>query len=261
MGVVATPPPRKRLERNISTETWIDSSVNVSTVAPVSVSTAAMSVQQKGIKVFTLYTFVVNVPATNTWWVLRKRFSHFYAFRNELLALAKFTRSPTASLQSIHDALVPVVATPFPRRRFVTDTDKIKAERSAALASFTSQLVALRLECIAMTKSMTDHGRPAFRLKYLRKRLDVFLQVPHFNTLVEGADEVEAAMQDILKDAAPMLSSECAICLEDGDDKVLHLHCGHGFHKDCLLSWILIRPSCPLCRKVSTYGVIRPAYS
>lgn len=46
-------------------------------------------------------------------------------------------------------------------------------------------------------------------------------------------------------------AGECAICLgafEDGEIvKVLPL-CFHGFHSDCVDTWLSTRSSCPLCR-------------
>ncbi|GFY95781.1 hypothetical protein Acr_11g0000870 [Actinidia rufa] len=47
------------------------------------------------------------------------------------------------------------------------------------------------------------------------------------------------------------LVGECSICLgafEEGEKvKVLPL-CHHGFHAGCVDTWLLSRPSCPLCR-------------
>ena len=42
---------------------------------------------------------------------------------------------------------------------------------------------------------------------------------------------------------------QCSICLDDknNDDKVTN-HCCHSFCKDCIIRWINIKNSCPLCR-------------
>jgi hypothetical protein len=47
---------------------------------------------------------------------------------------------------------------------------------------------------------------------------------------------------------------ECAICLqelmkEDGGF-VQIIVCGHIFHKNCLVEWIVDQHSCPLCRAI-----------
>lgn len=45
--------------------------------------------------------------------------------------------------------------------------------------------------------------------------------------------------------------STCSICLEDNPDFELPL-CGHRFHSDCIQQWLLIKPECPMCRKICT---------
>ena len=42
----------------------------------------------------------------------------------------------------------------------------------------------------------------------------------------------------------------CSICLEEfvSGTKAVRLPCLHEFHDKCILTWLLSRPSCPLCR-------------
>ncbi|KAK3007022.1 hypothetical protein RJ639_016920 [Escallonia herrerae] len=45
----------------------------------------------------------------------------------------------------------------------------------------------------------------------------------------------------------------CAICqrlmaAEDGGDRLSHLPCGHSFHEGCVLEWLPLCSTCPLCR-------------
>ncbi|KAG2532789.1 hypothetical protein BBO99_00000351 [Phytophthora kernoviae] len=44
--------------------------------------------------------------------------------------------------------------------------------------------------------------------------------------------------------------TECVICLSDyeKDDKVIALPCGHTFHKDCGMAWLVEHNVCPTCR-------------
>ncbi|KAJ8578579.1 hypothetical protein ON010_g625 [Phytophthora cinnamomi] len=44
--------------------------------------------------------------------------------------------------------------------------------------------------------------------------------------------------------------TECVICLSDyeKDDKVISLPCGHTFHKDCGMTWLVEHNVCPTCR-------------
>ncbi|KAL4155049.1 hypothetical protein PRNP1_007163 [Phytophthora ramorum] len=44
--------------------------------------------------------------------------------------------------------------------------------------------------------------------------------------------------------------TECIICLSDyeKDDKVISLPCGHTFHEDCGMTWLVEHNVCPTCR-------------
>jgi len=46
--------------------------------------------------------------------------------------------------------------------------------------------------------------------------------------------------------------NQCVICfneLNDGDMVGWSEHCDHIFHKDCIHSWLLKHPECPICRR------------
>ena len=56
--------------------------------------------------------------------------------------------------------------------------------------------------------------------------------------------------------------NDCIICLDNYSDnhKCSELHCGHKFHKTCILKWMNERKTCPLCntgfllKSGKTYG-------
>ncbi|PWA52896.1 Zinc finger, RING/FYVE/PHD-type [Artemisia annua] len=43
---------------------------------------------------------------------------------------------------------------------------------------------------------------------------------------------------------------DCAICLSgyEENEKMATLQCGHGFHVECIKSWLLLKNVCPMCR-------------
>jgi len=45
--------------------------------------------------------------------------------------------------------------------------------------------------------------------------------------------------------------AECAICKDAGDQDEAQqlLLCGHSFHRACIGQWVVVHPSCPLCRR------------
>lgn len=40
----------------------------------------------------------------------------------------------------------------------------------------------------------------------------------------------------------------CIICLGDRDGLIARLPCGHEFHEACLMRWLVVKPTCPMCR-------------
>ncbi|RHY07149.1 hypothetical protein DYB25_007208 [Aphanomyces astaci] len=209
---------------------------------------------------FTVYVLEVNSMPTNTWWILRKRFSQFRSFRSELVALHKYSRH-AAQLQDLHEVLGPVVLTPFPTRSpFLVESDRTKHRRRTALKAFTVQLANLR-------QTALSHVTPSCQLKYLSKRLDLFLQVPPpIHVQAEGnyrRDEDWSSSPPPSHHALPTRSLDvpqcCVVCLEGQTlQDAVYLHCGHAFHNSCLFQWLTDNQSCPLCRKHASYGHLLP---
>lgn len=42
---------------------------------------------------------------------------------------------------------------------------------------------------------------------------------------------------------------DCPICL-DTNCEMISTRCGHAFCRDCIISWVNKKPSCPLCRNI-----------
>jgi Ring finger domain len=61
---------------------------------------------------------------------------------------------------------------------------------------------------------------------------------------------VETLPTIILSDEKEKEIVTCAICKDEMavEEKVTKLPCGHFYHKDCIVPWLGIRNSCPVCR-------------
>lgn len=46
-----------------------------------------------------------------------------------------------------------------------------------------------------------------------------------------------------------MIETNCAICL--GNICNAKLLCGHFFHSKCILKWVNVKKTCPICRRRS----------
>ena len=49
-----------------------------------------------------------------------------------------------------------------------------------------------------------------------------------------------------LEETSP--SDLCSICMDDGEQVWLSMPCGHGFGRQCLLTWLKNSNKCPMCR-------------
>ena len=55
-----------------------------------------------------------------------------------------------------------------------------------------------------------------------------------------------------------MAVAACNICLAPDDPETIEtLLCGHIFHRDCVLAWLIENPTCPLCRRTQDHHLRR----
>lgn len=51
---------------------------------------------------------------------------------------------------------------------------------------------------------------------------------------------------------------DCSVCQEELKDvrkEVSRIRCGHVYHKSCILTWVQMRNSCPLCRREIVFEI------
>ncbi|KAF5748895.1 E3 ubiquitin-protein ligase Praja-1 [Tripterygium wilfordii] len=115
-----------------------------------------------------------------------------------------------------------------------------------------------------LSVNMNNPGLNTFSFQYPNDSiddsfsLDDILYEVLFGQFPDNEDEVvwrgSPPAAKIVVDNLPMeeLDEEavCAVCKDDisREEKVKRLPCKHYFHKDCILPWLGIRNTCPICR-------------
>ena len=70
------------------------------------------------------------------------------------------------------------------------------------------------------------------------------------NELTEGITSEQINLIQIIK-LTHNLDEHCSICLDEfkeGDELRL-VECSHNFHIECLDKWLMLKNTCPICRK------------
>ena len=120
---------------------------------------------------------------------------------------------------------------------------KIKLENSEVLDLFSGS-GSFGLECISrgsntITPIFDDETLIPTRANSRQSRLEITIeQTPDFSRLYIE-DNVSPLHQPLFV---------CSICLDDSNENVKTLLCGHKFHKDCIEEWLNREESCPMCR-------------
>ncbi|OQR92327.1 hypothetical protein ACHHYP_03827 [Achlya hypogyna] len=209
-------------------------------IGNVHVHAGAQRVRADSSGPFTVYTFIVSSPDSKTWWVLKKRYSQFHTLRKLLLQLRT---SPLASF------VAPLAALPFPKKHLRADLDTVVAERRLRLQDFTAALVSLRTDCLIACKGPVDQRAEKYRVVY--ELLHAFLEVPKLHEEAEARARAQSAKTDG--------TDPCSICMTDESVEVtvFQLPCGHSFHERCIVRWLELKQTCPLCRYEAYEGYPR----
>eukprot|EP00438_Fugacium_kawagutii_P020994 Skav228359 [mRNA] locus=scaffold1981:32625:32933:+ [translate_table: standard] len=64
-----------------------------------------------------------------------------------------------------------------------------------------------------------------------------------------GMHQRRAMVEEMLQDVDGAEETDpCCICLEEAEEEVAQLHCGHRFHKKCVKEWLTLGDlRCPMC--------------
>jgi len=63
------------------------------------------------------------------------------------------------------------------------------------------------------------------------------------NKIDNQVDKVKSVLADVTCDG-----TECTICLDKIESDAKGTLCGHVFHKNCIVSWASVKPTCPICK-------------
>ncbi|PWA00581.1 hypothetical protein BB558_003383 [Smittium angustum] len=63
-------------------------------------------------------------------------------------------------------------------------------------------------------------------------------------------EAISSLPRRIIDEESLKTNKECGICMEEYiiNDKVVSLSCNHEFHEDCILKWLRVNGTCPICR-------------
>lgn len=73
------------------------------------------------------------------------------------------------------------------------------------------------------------------------------------NLQQKKANQVLKEVGSLLEDVEVACGGQCSICLDDMDEHVVRLNCGHTFHRTCVTTWLVTKSqTCPLCKQQLT---------
>ncbi|OQS07692.1 hypothetical protein THRCLA_00316 [Thraustotheca clavata] len=186
---------------------------------------------------YTQYTIELTNPITNSWRKLTKRYSECYRFRKSLMRMYYSIRRDS-EMASLAEILQRLCQTPFPKRYFESDDAFVRMERTQGLTLFFDNLFLLWKDGLNLITKTDSHCILA-KWAFLETMLEAFLD------------------QGLQHKAPVSLEESCAICLGDFEDSIFQLRCGHCFHRDCALHWLVEHATCPLCRQSCNAGDVQ----
>ncbi|TMW65457.1 hypothetical protein Poli38472_008099 [Pythium oligandrum] len=215
-------------------------------------------------------------------WFLRRRYSEFYQFRQDLLREIREWEDGVSQVEretnefiAISNSLRRPFTNDFPRRHIRPDTPRITQERAAGLQDFVRNLLNAYVDTSVylletrFAEPGDEHSNA--RLRKICDEMEAFLTVPPSQK--ESERSLTAAiltLEDVDVTSLPVDAAEegyaCCICMNNeessddelvvlGHDKLVRLPCMHHYHEDCVIDWFNTSTTCPLCRT----SVVRPA--
>ncbi|OQS05191.1 hypothetical protein THRCLA_02635 [Thraustotheca clavata] len=207
---------------------------------------------------FTVYTMTAYCPITRRWWIVKKRYSEYHAFRKQIDDLwvhceLRMKHDPLTSL------LRSIMSLSFPKKTYNGDNTFIVKERMRGLEFFLRKLMVVHAECFyyAYEKIKLDEALPSTFLEF-HAILQRFLEVPKDMLDIYAMQRMLSHSLDNQSEIAA--AETCSICLstfaETQGEAIVQLTCSHIYHRDCVVAWLVTKKTCPLCREDIDSGSI-----
>ncbi|POM78731.1 Kazal-like serine protease inhibitor domain and phox-like domain containing hypothetical protein [Phytophthora palmivora] len=202
-------------------------------------------------------------------WMLIKRYSEFFYFRQTLLKLfqkwdlqfhddTKRTQCKEFALATA--LLLPPLEIPtFPRKHMRCDTVSIVKERQTKLQHFVRKMLDAYTDISVFLHDAQSRNTRAFsNLSEMLQVLEEFLVIPPQQKEISRRQTAAVlALEDVEVEQSDCKDRTCCICLNDYDsdeeevveDRMVKLPCSHQFHEDCVIDWFNTSTTCPLCRQ------------
>ncbi|KAI3385101.1 hypothetical protein SNEBB_003464 [Seison nebaliae] len=121
-----------------------------------------------------------------------------------------------------------------------------------------SNVVRLMTDFISNPGPMPGNGSFQIQMVGRPEGSDLQNLLTHFLNVYEGNGSPPARQADLNKLQTEKVTQEivdqktqCSICMDDLkiDSTVKKLPCGHYFHEDCIMPWLRLHDTCPVCRE------------
>ena len=153
----------------------------------------------------------------------------------------------------ISDTLLPLFLRDLQHPPFLSHFLLLQFLSPFNISTATSDAIFDDIATFALELAAGDHDRNFHIIVYLDLVqtiwVDLDLEIPRKQEPA-AAWVLERVMREEFDGFRAEEAGDCSVCCDElrGETEVRRLPCGHVFHKSCILNWLQLTNSCPLCR-------------